>query len=127
MSAVRSKGNRSTEKRFRAYLIREGVKGWKMHPTHIIGKPDLIFPKENLLIFLDGCFWHGCPMCYRQPKTRKKYWENKVDQNRKRDNKIKARLKKQGYSVLRIWEHEIQKDQSKIIRSINSFLKSGIL
>ena len=69
MKAVKGKGNKSTEVRFRSMLVRARVRGWKVHPRGIVGKPDFFFPEHRLAVFVDGCFWHGCPRCGHVPKA----------------------------------------------------------
>jgi DNA mismatch endonuclease (patch repair protein) len=106
MSLVRSHGNRSTETRVAAVLIRTGIRGWRRNATDIPGKPDFFFPGRRLVIFVDGCFWHGCPACRRNtPKNRAEFWEGKIEANKRRDRRIDRKLRKLGYRVVRIWEH----------------------
>ena len=76
MSAVRSRGNRSTEAMLLAALCANRVTGWRRH-YRITGKPDFAFPKSRLAIFVDGCFWHGCPRCGSIPVSNRVYWESK--------------------------------------------------
>src|ERR1035438_6720896 len=102
MGKVRSQRNRSTEWRLRAALIRAGVRGWKVTATDIPGKPDFVFRKERLLLFVDGCYWHGCPKCYRRPSSNTDYWDAKVARNRVRDATIAAQLKGRGWRLLRV-------------------------
>lgn len=66
---------------------------------------DLVFKKYNLIVFIDGCFWHGCPKHFRKPKTNTSWWVEKIDRNISRDNRKRAKLRKRGWSVMRIWEH----------------------
>ena len=108
MSKVRSKGNRSTELRAVAELERLGINGWTRHPDDILGHPDIFFPDKRLAVFLDGCFWHGCPKCGRLPKSREDFWETKIAQNRSRDRSTTRRLRADGYKVIRIWEHALK-------------------
>lgn len=107
MSRVKSKGNRSTEWRLRASLIRAGVKGWKVNPRDISGLPDFAFPVEGVVVFTDGCFWHGCPTCKRTPSSNVDYWDRKIRRNRDRDTNVTATLRRQGWKVLRVWEHQL--------------------
>jgi len=107
MTQVRSQRNRSTEWRLRACLIRAGIRGWKLNPSDIHGKPDFAFRDQRVLLFVDGCYWHGCPKCYRRPSSHTEYWDAKVRRNRARDRKTAARLKRAGWRVLRIWEHQL--------------------
>lgn len=110
MALVRSSGNKSTEGKVEAKLIELGITGWEKQPKGIIGKPDFIFPEHKLLVFVDGCFWHACPTCHRRlPTTRAEYWKDKIDGNRRRDNRHRRQLREEGYHVMRIWEHEVKK------------------
>jgi DNA mismatch endonuclease (patch repair protein) len=92
MARVRSQRNRSTEWRLRACLIRAGIRGWKLNPPDIHGKPDFAFREQRLLLFVDGCYWHGCPKCYRRPSSNMDYWDAKVTRYRSRDAKTTAQL-----------------------------------
>src|ERR1051325_5071158 len=89
MSRVRGKGNRSTELCVAACLVRAGVRGWKRHPADVPGRPDFFFPTRKIAIFVDGCFWHGCPKCRRNvPYSRRAFWLNKIASNRRRDREV---------------------------------------
>ncbi len=90
------------------------------------GKPDIVFPANNIAIFIDGCFWHHCPMHYKTPETNTKFWKNKILQNKKRDYKNNIQLRKAGWTVLRIWEHEVKKNPIKVVNKIINLLKKGI-
>jgi DNA mismatch endonuclease (patch repair protein) len=112
MSRVKGKGNASTEGRVQGRLIRFAIRGWKKHPKHVEGCPDFFFDKERIAVFVDGCFWHGCPRCDRAvPKTRSSYWRKKIDSNRRRDRRVNDRLRSQGISVVRIWEHDVRSNR----------------
>ena len=115
MSSIRSRGNRSTELKFRMALVRLGLSGWLMHPKEIEGCPDFFFPEHRLAIFVDGCFWHGCPLCYRRPSSRQEYWDNKLTRNVKRDRQIDELLSARGYKVVRVWEHQLLENPSQVI------------
>ena len=108
MSRIRGKGNKSTEIKllnlFRVY----GVTGWRRHQA-ITGKPDFVFRKERLAVFVDGCFWHGCPTCYIKPKQNAEFWENKIGGNIRRDRKVSRQLRAVGWSVCRVWECKLKK------------------
>lgn len=113
MRAVRSTNNRSTERRLRMALVRAGMKGWSVRPVGVFGNPDFVFPERRLTIFVDGCFWHGCPTCSHAPiRTRPAYWEAKIKFNRQKDRRIASRLRRMGWKVLRIWEHQLKHDPS---------------
>lgn len=123
MSRIRSRGNRSTEKRLRAALVSNSVSGWCMHPNNIPGTPDFFFPERGVAIFVDGCFWHGCPKCYRRPKSRQDYWDNKLKRNIRRDRNVDNTLREIDVTVLRIWEHEISDDLRQVMCRIGSILR----
>lgn len=108
MASVRSNGNRSTELRFKDILITAGITGWREQAKDILGTPDFIFDQERIAIFIDGCFWHGCPTCYRRPHSSQEYWDQKVQNNIKRDQKIRSALRRQGWSVMKFWEHDLK-------------------
>lgn len=118
MSKVRSKGNRSTERRLRALLIGAGIKGWRTNAKEITGTPDFVFEKKRLAIFVDGCFWHGCPKCYRRPKSKRKFWDTKVAENQARDQRVNRKLKKDGWDVFRLFECEIRENIPTIMDRI---------
>lgn len=122
MSKIRGKGNKTTEVVFRLALVRAGIKGWVMHPKEIIGKPDFFFPKKRIAVFVDGCYWHGCPKCGHIPKTRTEYWKEKIRRNKERDAMVNKTLKKQNIKVVRFWEHEIKGSLNSCVRKIKILL-----
>ena len=108
MSAIRGRGNHSTEWKVRAVLIRCGIRGWTLHDKELPGRPDFAFPREKLAVFVDGCFWHACPRCGRTPKSNREFWRAKILGNALRDRRNRARLRRLGWRVLRLWEHDFQ-------------------
>lgn len=124
MARVRATNNRSTEKHVAACLIRLGLRGWTRHPEEVAGRPDFCFVKERVAIFVDGCFWHGCPHCQRNiPVTRRHFWEEKLRINRRRDRRVKRTLQSQGYAVVRIWEHALR--DKRWLRRLTSELQKA--
>lgn len=122
MAKVRSKGNASTEGRIEEALKRHGIPGWTKHSLAVACKPDFYFEAERVLLFVDGCFWHSCPRCARvTPKTRRSFWKAKIDENRRRDIRTRRRLRRSGYRVMRVWEHEAGKVSwiSRLLRMLN--------
>jgi DNA mismatch endonuclease (patch repair protein) len=107
MARVKSSGNKSTEAAFIALMKERGITGWRRH-LPIFGKPDFVFRKTRIAVFIDGCFWHGCPKHCRMPATNRDYWERKIGRNLERDKKVKRELRKAGWTVVRIWEHELK-------------------
>ena len=82
MAAVRGRGNKTTERGLRLGLVRGGVRGWKLRPKGLRGNPDFLFPEARVAIFVDGCFWHGCPDCGHVPRTNRAFWAAKIERNR---------------------------------------------
>ena len=108
MAAVRSKGNRSTELRLVTLLRQHRLRGWRRHYP-VPGTPDFCWPRRRVALFVDGCFWHGCPRCRRAPKSNRAYWDAKVAVNMRRDKRVARVLRGQGWTVLRVWECQIEK------------------
>jgi DNA mismatch endonuclease, patch repair protein len=120
MSRIRGRGNQRTEKDVIRLLRDAKIKGWRRHLTIRLGdrkgfasdgtkfksqvRPDFIFSISKIALFIDGCFWHGCPKCYRIPKSRKKFWSAKVLRNKERDKFQTMALRRNGWKVIRIWE-----------------------
>jgi DNA mismatch endonuclease (patch repair protein) len=82
------------------------------------GKPDIVFGKRKLAVFIDGCFWHQCPVHFTAPASNKSFWRNKMANNIRRDMKVNEILKEQGWHVLRFWEHDVKKDAQKIAQKV---------
>jgi len=78
-----------------------------IYQSSIYGKPDFSNFEKKIVIFIDGCFWHRCPRCFKEPITNKTFWVNKISGNVLRDNEVNLNYEKSGWKVIRIWEHEI--------------------
>ena len=115
MQAIRAKGNKSTELKMVKLFRENKITGWRRH-LPLPGKPDFTFRKEKLTLFVDGCFWHRCPKCYREPKTNAEFWKNKIENNVNRDRKVTNELKQAGWSVVRLWECQLKKPQRFLAR-----------
>jgi len=122
MGNIRSKGNCSTEKSFRFALVRAGISGWVLHPKRILGTPDFYFARENVAVFVDGCFWHGCKRCGHIPATRSVFWRTKFERNKLRAKRVGSILKRSGIKVLRIWEHEIRNNPDAAVLKLRHLL-----
>jgi len=103
MRAIKSHGNLTTELSFLSALKSRRVTGWRRR-LELSGLPDYVWPLERVAVFLDGCFWHGCPRCYKRPKTNRAFWAAKIHRNRSRDRRVAKQLRSSGWSVFRIWE-----------------------
>jgi len=107
MARIKGKGNKTTEEKMAAEFRREGIGGWRRH-AKLPGRPDFTFPREKLCVFVHGCFWHGCPKCYRAPATNTDFWNKKVLTNRRRDRRVARMLRAKGYKVLTVWECQLK-------------------
>ena len=98
----------------RQQLHRLGLR-YRIHRKDLLGKPDITFRPSKVAVFVDGCFWHGCPWHYKTPKTRSEWWDAKIDRNKTRDARKTRKLRRLGWKVVRVWEHvEPEKAAMKI-------------
>jgi DNA mismatch endonuclease (patch repair protein) len=112
MTAVRSSGTR-LERDFAKELVGRGVRLRSKNVRALPGTPDLVFYKAKIAVFLDSCFWHGCPAHFRRPRSNQRYWRNKLDRNRTRDRFVTAELRRNGWRVFRIWEHSLTSGRTR--------------
>jgi len=116
MRNIRSKGTKPE-----ITLINELRKNklkFETHISDIVGKPDIIFRRKKIAVFIDSDFWHGHPKRFIMPKSNKKYWQNKIKRNIIRDKYVTNKLRREGWSVLRIWEFDIKHNLDKCINRI---------
>lgn len=130
MRAVKGKGT-TPERRLFGMLAGMQLKGWRKNADDITGKPDVVFPHEKIAIFVDGCFWHGCPHCQRKlPQTNRQYWERKINRNVELTTLNNQKLRSDGWQVIRVWEHELRNQvdrkrvRRQILRAINKELNN---
>lgn len=121
MAHIKSK-NTGPELVLRKLLAKNKVRGYRLH-YKIFGKPDLVFSKKKLAIFIDGCFWHKCPNCFVKPTSKIEFWKEKIRNNVKRDKEVNKLLVKNSWKILRIWEHELGKNPKKVYLKIIKRLK----
>lgn len=119
MRAIKSRGNRTTEVPFRLALVRRRIRGWKMHFRIGGVRPDFYFPDQKLAVFIDGCFWHGCPKCGHTPRTNASFWRKKIELNKQRDRRDCLDLKMSGIQVRRFWEHDILSNVNNCIEALD--------
>jgi len=81
-------------------------------------KPDIVMVSRKICIFIDGCFWHKCPRCFKPPKSNKRYWNPKIKRNMERDKQQNYFLRRNGWKVIRVWEHELNQNLKKCITKI---------
>lgn len=108
MSAIKGKGNKTTEIELIKLFRQNGIKGWRRNCGGMVGKPDFIFPNQKVAVFVDGCFWHGCRRHRSIPASNRKFWLNKIENNRRRDALVNRLIKRNGWTVFRIWEHSLK-------------------
>jgi DNA mismatch endonuclease (patch repair protein) len=152
MARIRGRGNKDTELALARMLRVHHITGWRRqvllrvtsdkwrvtgkargpvaspvtrHPSLTV-RPDFVFRKARTALFVDGCFWHGCPQHGTKPKNNRAFWQKKLTANKRRDVVVTRRLKQAGWRVVRIWEHELTKGEvrsqrdepSRIVRRI---------
>jgi DNA mismatch endonuclease (patch repair protein) len=98
------------------------AKGLKFETNYGSEKIDIAFPTDKLAIFIDGCFWHGCPIHSHKIGTNEAYWQAKLQKNKERDKIKTAKLKSEGWIVLRFWEHELT-DIDTVVSKIQKSLQ----
>jgi DNA mismatch endonuclease (patch repair protein) len=115
MARIRSSKNKSTELAFMRMLRAHGFCGWR-RGSKLPGKPDFVFVSARTAVFVDGCFWHGCPTHATQPKNNAEFWRRKIAANITRDRRVNRELRSRGWHVLRIWEHELaRKNEHRLL------------
>lgn len=105
--------------RLRRALWRAGLRYRVDYPISGI-RPDVVFTRAKLAIFVDGCFWHGCPTHYVEPVRNAAFWRQKVEGNRRRDESVTHRLQSSGWRVLRFWECEINEEIDRLVREVRA-------
>jgi DNA mismatch endonuclease (patch repair protein) len=122
MSRVRSHGNKDTEIVLAKFFRRHKITGW-LRNQKIFGKPDFVFRRKRLAVFVDGCFWHGCPKHGMQPVGNRSFWQRKFARNKARDRLVNRTLRRSSWRVLRIWGHELaKKNHGQLLRRIHDRL-----
>lgn len=125
MSLIRSTGNAATELRLMALLRAGKITGWRRHVSLCLPhpragekktrrprvRPDFVFRRERVAVFVDGCFWHGCPRHATRPRQNRRFWDEKIARNQQRDRLVTHGLRKSGWTVLRLWECALARKQ----------------
>lgn len=121
MSKVKNT-NTSLEVKFRKILWTRGLR-YRLG-RKLLGKPDLVFVSAKVAVFIDGCFWHACPIHGQKPKTNSVFWTEKLDKNMLRDQKVNAGLIELGWEVIRFWEHELKEDTEQCVKKLIQTIKN---
>lgn len=95
-------------------------KNYKL-PDKLPGKPDIVFVGKKIAVFVDGCFWHQCPLHFQMPDNNRVFWEKKINRNVERDKEVTSKLEDKGWKVVRFWEHEIKDDLESLVKKIKSY------
>lgn len=118
MARIRGRDT-SPERQLRRELWRQGLR-YRLHVRTPAGRPDLVFPGARIAVFIDGCFWHGCPDHYVRPRTRDDFWSKKLLGNVERDARQTLALEEQGWRVCRLWEHEVWEDVASAVTRVST-------
>ena len=111
-----NRGRTGPERRVARELWRAGFRfltaeGYRSRfARRFLGNPDLIFTRKRVVIFVDGCFWHGCNRCHDFENDCNQWWQDKIATNVARDRRVRRTLRRQGWSVIRVWEHELRSE-----------------
>lgn len=122
MAAIRGKNNKTTELRMIRFFRSNHIFGWRRHQSDVLGKPDFIFLRRRIAMFIDGCFWHGCKKHWKVPGTNSLFWTKKIRSNIVRDRLITRALRKTGWTVIRVWEHDLERDSVRVITRVLKIL-----
>jgi DNA mismatch endonuclease, patch repair protein len=123
MAAVQRR-HTAPELRLRQALTSSGLRYRVNGRCGLPGSPDVWFPGPRVAVFVDGCFWHGCPIHGTEPKSNAAFWQAKIQRNRERDQAVDIRLEAMGWIVVRIWEHEVKSDAEAIALRIWAAVRS---
>ncbi len=137
MSRIRSRGNRDTELALVRVFRAHGITGWRRQVKVMVEsrrsrgegrprlvlrlsvRPDFVFPTLRVAVFVDGCFWHACPLHTTKPRSNAAFWRRKFAANKARDRLVTRTLRATGWRVLRIWEHELaRKNEARLRRRL---------
>jgi DNA mismatch endonuclease (patch repair protein) len=115
--------NTSPELALRSALAAARIRGYRIHKKGVPGRPDVSFPKQRLAVFVNGCYWHRCPVCNLPiPKSHSEFWKKKFDLNALRDRRNIDALEAAGWRVLTIWEHEVCDDVAGCVERVKKSL-----
>lgn len=120
MARVKGRDNAATELRLIAIFRSAKITGWRRRSS-LFGKPDFVFPKSRVVVFVDGCFWHRCPRHGTIPASNKAFWKAKLERNIRRDKLVNRTLKAAGWRIVRVWQHELR-DERRVLRRVSKAL-----
>lgn len=125
MRHIRGAGNLRTELALRSVLVQEHLSGWR-RGSRLPGRPDFVFATARVAVFVDGCFWHRCPVHGQTPRVHEAFWRRKLSQNVARDAEVRRLLREKGWRMLRIWQHELLiRNRARLLRRLHQALRWG--
>lgn len=116
MARVRGRGNVATELAMVSVFKQYRITGWRRH-LPLFGRPDFVFRKQRLAIFVDGCFWHSCRIHRTTPSSNSEFWAAKLQRNKCRDGLVTRTLRTRGWKVMRIWQHELKSTKRRVLHA----------
>ena len=119
MSSIRAKSR--LEDKVAHELFKRGLR-YRRNNRKLLGTPDISIQKYKVVIFIDSCFWHSCPIHGNRPKTNTEYWEKKLDRNIEKAKEVNAFYEAHGWHIMRVWEHELKEDYEGTIGRIEAFI-----
>ena len=123
MKAIKSRNTKTTELKMMEIFKELHITGWR-RTYPLIGKPDFVFPKKRLVVFVDGCFWHGHDCRNVTPSDNAEFWDAKRDYNKRHDELVTQTLKSKNWTVIRVWECELKKrNKEKLLDKISPLLR----
>lgn len=125
MSRVRYSGNLTTEVAMARIMRLHGISGWRRQIRLLSFRPDFVFRRERVAVFVDGCFWHACPEHGSRPKSNASFWNAKLERNVERDRRADRELADSGWKVVRFWEHSVRRDPSWCAEELERILASA--
>jgi DNA mismatch endonuclease, patch repair protein len=123
MSSIKSKGTK-LETEVMKTLWKRGLR-FTRNDNEFYGKPDIVIERQKTVIFIDSCFWHGCPQHYKRPKSNQQYWDEKYRRNTARDQDVNEVYEYNKWHIMRVWEHDLKEDYDGTIDRIMEFVRSA--
>ncbi len=124
MRRVKSRDT-SLERRVRSALHKRGLRFRLCYP--LLGNPDIVFVRARIVVFIDSCFWHGCPQPVRMPKSNQRCWNSKITRNIERDTRTSITYKRSGWRLFRVWEHELKDGFDRCVKKIERAVRNRLI
>ena len=122
MSRIKSKSH--LEDTVAHELFKRGLR-YRRNNRKLVGTPDISIQKYKVVIFIDWCFWHSCPLHGNRPKSNVEFWNKKLDRNIEKATEVNAYYKEHGWHIMRVWEHDLKEDYEGTIERIETFIREA--